>query len=57
LLTQQPPAIVGIYAYVNPIVAVFLGWSLANEVISSNQILGMMVIIAGAILINLNKKK
>jgi drug/metabolite transporter (DMT)-like permease len=57
LRTQQPAASVGIYAYGNPIVAVFLGWLLADEVISPNQIIGMFVIIGGALLINRNKKK
>jgi drug/metabolite transporter (DMT)-like permease len=57
LLTQQPATIVGMYAFVNPIGAVFLGWFLADEVISPNQMIGLFVIIGGALLINRNKKK
>jgi LPXTG-motif cell wall-anchored protein len=36
---------------------VFLGWFLADEVISPNQMIGLFVIIGGALLINRNKKK
>lgn len=55
LLTQKPSAIVGTYAYVNPVVAVLLGWLIADEVISVYQLTGMMVILFSALLINLSK--
>jgi len=34
LLTHSTPARVSTYAYVNPVVAVFLGWAIAGEVIT-----------------------
>ncbi|HCX23348.1 MAG: EamA family transporter [Flammeovirgaceae bacterium] len=55
LLNQIPSAIVGTYAYINPIVAVFLGWFLANEEISKQQLVGMAIVLISAILINLNR--
>lgn len=57
LLTQKPSAVVGTYAYINPIVAVFLGWLLAGEVISFYQLLGMTVILASAILVNITRSQ
>jgi len=57
LLSILPSAIVGTYAYINPIVAVLLGWLLLDEVISSHQLLGMAIILISAIMINLNRRK
>lgn len=57
LLTQKPSAVVGTYAYINPVVAVFLGWLLANETISVPQFWGMLVILGSAVLVNLTKNK
>ena len=57
LLTQKPSAVVGTYAYINPIVAVILGYFLASEKITTFQLLGMLVILISAVLINVNKSK
>jgi drug/metabolite transporter (DMT)-like permease len=39
------------YAYVNPIVAVFLGWALAGETLSSRVFLAAAVIVGAVALI------
>lgn len=57
LLSVRPPALVGTYAYVNPVVAVFLGWLLHNETILFRQILALLVILGGVLLVNLSKYK
>ncbi len=57
LLTQMPSAIVGTYAYVNPIVAVLLGWLVADELITQQQLIGMIIILVSAVLINVNRSK
>jgi drug/metabolite transporter (DMT)-like permease len=57
LLTVRPPALVGTYAYVNPVVAVFLGWLIADESISQQQIIALIVILAGVILVNFSKEQ
>jgi len=57
LLTQKPAAVVGTYAFVNPIIAVLIGWLFANETISSFQLIGMIIIIASAIMINLKRRQ
>ncbi|MGW8282617.1 MAG: EamA family transporter [Gemmatimonadota bacterium] len=51
LLRVSTPARVGSYAYVNPVVAVILGWALANEPVTGRTILAATVIITGVALI------
>ncbi|MCB0527013.1 MAG: EamA family transporter [Saprospiraceae bacterium] len=55
LLGQRPTVQVGTYAYVNPVVALFLGWLIAGEPFSTRQILALVVILFGVLLINLPK--
>lgn len=57
LLSVRPVVQVGTYAYVNPVVAVMLGWMYANEPFSGRQLLALAVILAGVLLINLPKYK
>ncbi len=57
LLSVRPPALVGTYAYVNPIVAIFLGWLLDSEKITIQQILALVVILGGVLMVNLSKYK
>lgn len=56
LLNVRPASLVGTYAYVNPVVAVFLGWAFAKETISTQQMIGLGVIILGLLMVNLYKK-
>lgn len=56
LLSVRPASVVGTYAYVNPVVAVFLGWLIANESISIEKIIGLIVVIAGLVIVNLSKE-
>ena len=44
LLSATTPAKVSTYAYVNPVIAVFLGWAVASEPVTP-AMLGAMVII------------
>ena len=48
-LNHAPATIVGTYAYVNPVVAVLLGWLLLHEELGARKVLGMAVIL-GAVL-------
>ena len=56
LLSVRPASIVGTYAYVNPVVAVFLGWLILDEAITSSQVIALLVILAGVILVNAKKE-
>ena len=51
LLRHEPPARIGTYAYVNPLVAVFAGWVLLDERLSARQWAGTAVIFAGVVLV------
>lgn len=53
LLGHVAPALISTYTYVNPVVAVFLGWALAGEKLYSGQYLGLVVILIGILLVNL----
>jgi drug/metabolite transporter (DMT)-like permease len=46
------PSRVATYAYVNPVVAVLLGWWLANEPVGLYTVIAMAVILAGVALVN-----
>lgn len=51
LLQVSTPARVGTYAYVNPLIAVFLGWAFASEVVGSRTLFAAGVIVGAVILI------
>jgi drug/metabolite transporter (DMT)-like permease len=52
LMRVSTPTKVSTYAYVNPVVAVFLGWLLANEPLTPRTLLAAGIIICSVILIN-----
>jgi drug/metabolite transporter (DMT)-like permease len=51
LLKVTTPARAATYAYVNPIVAVILGWLLADEAMSARTIIAAAVIVTGVVFI------
>ena len=51
LLNNVTPARAATYAYVNPVVAVFLGWLVASEPLTSQMLLAAWIIIGSVILI------
>jgi drug/metabolite transporter (DMT)-like permease len=53
LLKVSTPARVATYAYVNPVIAVFLGWMLLDEVVNARMVGAALVIIAGVIITTL----
>lgn len=55
LLNHVPTAKVATYAYVNPIVAVFLGWLVLSEQVDSYIFAGTIVILASVWLVNTSK--
>lgn len=56
LLGVSTPARVSTYAYVNPVVAVFLGWAFAGEEITTRVLLAAGVIVAAVAVITLGKR-
>ena len=57
LLQVAPPARVSTYAYVNPVVAVFLGWALIHEPIGLRTILAALAIIVAVVIIVTRSKE
>jgi drug/metabolite transporter (DMT)-like permease len=57
VLKKAEPAIVSTYAYVNPVVAVLLGWAFANEHLTMNDAFAALVILAAVLLITIAPKK
>ena len=51
LLKNAPISKVSTYAYVNPVVAIFLGWLLLNETITGTIVLGAALIVAAVALV------
>jgi drug/metabolite transporter (DMT)-like permease len=51
LLEVSTPSHVSTYAYVNPVVAVFLGWMLANEPLTARTIAGAAVIVSSVAMV------
>ena len=57
LLQNAPVSLVATYAYVNPLVAVFLGAWLANETLNARILVAGLVIISSVVLINRTKSR
>lgn len=57
LMKHSTPAKVSTYAYVNPVVAVFLGWLVLHEPVSPRIFLAAGIIIAGVAIITVSKNK
>lgn len=55
LLKNTSLALASTYAYVNPAVAVFLGWLLANEPVTPRTILAASVIVGGVLIITTSR--
>ncbi|HKJ93681.1 MAG TPA: EamA family transporter, partial [Longimicrobiales bacterium] len=57
LLQVAPASVVSTYAYVNPVIAVFLGWLVAGETVTARTIVAAAVIIGAVGLINLSRPR
>jgi drug/metabolite transporter (DMT)-like permease len=56
-IEHLPLSLVSTYAYVNPVIAVFLGWFFLNEKIDLLIVIGAVVIIGGVILVKQGTQK
>ena len=56
LLRNAPLSLVSTYAYVNPVVAIFVGAWLGNELINGRIIIAALVIIGSVVVINMSKQ-
>ena len=56
-ITKLPPTLVSVYAYINPVVAITLGWLLLQEKMNMNMISGTIITLGGIYLVNREFKK
>ena len=57
LIHHESPTKVGTYAYVNPVVAVLIGYFMAGEALGSRTILGTLLVLVSVVLITLSKTR
>jgi drug/metabolite transporter (DMT)-like permease len=57
VVSKLPPTQVSVYAYINPIVAVLLGWLLLAEKMNWNMVFGTLITLAGVWVVNRESKK
>lgn len=55
LLAHVPTSKVSTFAYVNPVVAVFLGWLVLHEPIDAYIVIGSVIVIASVVLVTTSK--
>lgn len=55
LLEHVPTPKVATYAYVNPVVAVYLGWLFLDEKVDAWMLIGTVIIISAVVLVNMSK--
>jgi drug/metabolite transporter (DMT)-like permease len=53
LLHEVRPALAGTYAFVNPVVAVLLGWTFAGEPLTPRLVVAMLTIVGAVAMITL----
>lgn len=56
-MAKLPVAVVSIYMYVNPVVAVILGWLLYREHFGQRELIAMLVIFLGSAIVKWTSKK
>lgn len=57
LLQVSSPAVVSTHSYVNPVVAVALGWAMAGEQFSARTLIGAGIVLGSVFLISTRKKE
>ncbi len=57
LMKHSTPALVSTYSYVNPVVAVFLGWLILNEPVTSRTYVAAVLIVGAVVLLTLAKNR
>ena len=57
LMQNASPSAVSTYAYVNPVVAVLLGWAIAGETMTLQMLIGAAIIVVSVMLVTTTNKK
>jgi len=51
LVAATTPAVVGTYGYVNPVIALLLGWAVLGEALSAPQVAGVAIVLVSVALV------
>ena len=51
LLSRYPPTLIATHTYINPVVALILGWAFAGEILTARYVFGGVVVIAAIALV------
>jgi len=57
LINNAPPQLTATYAYINPVVAIFLGWLFIDERLTARSLTASAIILLGVILMTLGRRK
>jgi len=57
LLNNASPSLASTFAYVNPLVAVFLGWFFAGEVLGEREAFSAAIIISAVVLVTMGNNR
>ncbi|MFN3782528.1 MAG: EamA family transporter [Spirosomataceae bacterium] len=57
LMNNAPPLLTSTYAYINPVVALFLGWFFVDELLDFQTVVASAIIVSGVVLMTLGRKK
>ena len=57
LVSVSSPSMVSTYAYVNPVIAVLLGWALAGESLGIRTVVATTIIVTGVVLVTRRKSQ
>jgi drug/metabolite transporter (DMT)-like permease len=57
LMNNAPPVLTSTYAFVNPVVALFLGWFFVDERLTQRSLIASIIIIVAVILMTLGRRR
>lgn len=57
VISKLPPTQVSVYAYINPVVAILLGWLILSEKMNINMVAGTLITLTGVWMVNRESKK
>lgn len=55
LMSNAPPSKASTYAFVNPVIAVLLGWSVAGEPLDGRSVVAIVIVVSAVMLITLGR--
>jgi drug/metabolite transporter (DMT)-like permease len=57
LINNAPPQLTATYAYINPVVAIFLGWIFLDERLTSRTLIASAIILSGVVLMTIGRRR